>query len=255
LRILECVGLSLAFGGVRAVARVDLRVERGELFGLIGPNGAGKTTLLRLLAGALKPDSGAVLYRAEDVTRMPLYRRAQLGCVVTHQIARPFRRMTIAENVMVAAGARTTLRPWRALLAVDSRRARARAYALLERLGIADTGGKLASSVPLGILKRMQVARALALEPQLLMLDEPLAGLNHIEAARFAEQLAELNRGGLTVVLVEHNLREITRIARRLGVLHEGALLADGAPDEVMARADVRAAYLGSGSIESDAYA
>jgi branched-chain amino acid transport system ATP-binding protein len=255
LTVLECVGLSLAFGGVHAVAGVDLRVEHGELFGLIGPNGAGKTTLLRLLAGALKPDSGTVLYREEDVTRMPLYRRAQLGCVVTHQIARPFRHMTIAENVMVAAGARTTLHPWRALLAVDSRRARDRAGELLERVGIAANAGKSASTVPLGILKRMQVARALALEPQLLMLDEPLAGLNHNEAARFAEQLVELNRGGLTLVLVEHNLREITRIAHRLAVLHEGALLADGAPDEVMARADVREAYLGNSSTESDTHA
>ncbi|MBV8910932.1 MAG: ATP-binding cassette domain-containing protein [Gammaproteobacteria bacterium] len=248
MTILECVGLSLAFGGVHAVADVDLRVEVGELFGLIGPNGAGKTTLLRLLAGALRPDGGEVLYREKDVTRMPLYRRAQLGCVVTHQVARPFRRMTIAENVTLAAGARSTLHPWRALLAVDSRRARGRAFELLERVGIADSAGKSASTVPLGILKRMQVARALALEPQLLMLDEPLAGLNHHEAARFAEELAELNRGGLTLVVVEHNLREISRIARRLAVLHEGALLADGAPDEVMARRDVRDAYLGTPS-------
>jgi branched-chain amino acid transport system ATP-binding protein len=253
--ILECTGLSLAFGGVQAVAGVDLRVELGELFGLIGPNGAGKTTLLRLLAGALKPDSGRVLYREEDVTRMSLFRRTQLGCVVTHQIARPFRRMTIAENVTVAAGARTTLHPWRALLAVDSRRARARACELLERVGIADNAAKFAGTVPLGILKRMQVARALALEPELLMLDEPLAGLNHHEAARFAEQLAQLNRDGLTLVLVEHNLREITRIARRLAVLHEGSLLADGAPDEVMTRADVREAYLGTGASGSDTHA
>jgi branched-chain amino acid transport system ATP-binding protein len=113
---------------------------------LIGPNGAGKTTLLRLLAGVLRPDAGRVWYEARDVTRAPVHRRAQLGCVLTHQIVRPFRSMTLAENVMVAAGARLTVYPWRALLAVDSRFARERAHTLLESFGIADAADKLAAT-------------------------------------------------------------------------------------------------------------
>jgi branched-chain amino acid transport system ATP-binding protein len=245
--MLACIDLSLAFGGVRAVAGVSLGVGRGELIGLIGPNGAGKTTLLRLLAGTLRPDSGTVWYDARDVTRLPLHRRARLGRVLTHQVVRPFRKMTLAENVMVAAGSRTTRYPWRALLSVDRRRARARALELLERLGIADAADKLATEVPLGYLKRLQVARALALEPQLLMLDEPLAGLNFTEAARLADEIAALNADGITIVLVEHNLGEVTRIARRLAVLENGTLLADGPPRDVMARSDVREAYLGTG--------
>jgi len=245
--VLACAGLTRAFGGVQAVSRVGLTIERGELVGLIGPNGAGKTTLLRLLAGMLAPDAGTVTYDGLDVTRMPLHRRAQLGRVLTHQIVRPFRRMTLAENVMIAAGAHTTRGPWRALVSVDNAAARDRARALLACFGIADAADKPVTAVPLGYLKRMQLARALALDPQVLMLDEPLAGLNAVEATRLADQISALRAGGLTVVLVEHNLGEITRISSRLAVLHNGSLLASGPPNEVMARADVRDAYLGAG--------
>jgi branched-chain amino acid transport system ATP-binding protein len=244
--LLDGRDLSIAFGGVHAVEHVSIRVEEGELAGLIGPNGAGKTTLLRLLTGVLAPDTGQVAFGGRDITRLPLHRRAQLGFALTHQIVRPFRDMTLAENVMVAAAAELTSRPWKALAAVDARPQRERALALLGRLGIADAADKLARNVPLGYLKRMEVARALALGPRLLMLDEPLAGLNHTEAARFADLIVELNAGGITIVLVEHNLGEVTRIARRLLVLHNGALLAEGSPRAVMARADVRDAYLGA---------
>ena len=249
--MLEGRDLGIAFGGVRAVAGVNLRVERGELAGLIGPNGAGKTTLLKLLTGVLQPDTGSVHFEGRDATHMPIHRRAQLGFVLTHQIVRPFREMTLLENVMVAAATQLTLRPWRALMSVDAGPARRRALALLERLGIADAADKLARSVPLGYLKRMQVARALALEPRLLMLDEPLAGLNYTEAERFADLIVRLNAEGITIVLVEHNLGEVTRIASRLLVLHNGAVLAEGAPREVMARREVRDAYLGAGAVHA----
>ena len=244
--MLEADGLAIAFGGVHAVAGVSMRVQRGELVGLIGPNGAGKTTLLRLLTGIHVPDAGSVRFEERDITRMPIHRRAQLGFVLTHQIVRPFREMSLLENVMVAAAKEVTRRPWLALASVDARAARARARTLLERLGIADAADTPARNLPLGYLKRMEVARALALEPRLLMLDEPLAGLNYTEAARFADLVVELNAGGVTIVLVEHNLGEVTRIARRLLVLRNGALLADGVPREVMARKDVRDAYLGA---------
>lgn len=246
MTLLEGRNLSIAFGGVHAVEDVSLAVAKGELVGLIGPNGAGKTTLLRLLTGIFPPDTGHVFFEGRDVTRMPIHRRAQLGFALTHQIVRPFRDMTLAENVMMAAAGEVTLRPWKALVAVNARRAREKALTLLERLGIGDAAHKLARNVPLGYLKRMQAARALALDPQLLMLDEPLAGLNQSEANRFADLIVELNADGITIVLVEHNLGEVTRIARRLLVLHNGALLAEDEPRAVMARADVRDAYLGA---------
>ena len=249
--MLEGRGLSIAFGGVHAVEDVSIAVERGELVGLIGPNGAGKTTLLRLLTGILAPQAGTVRFEGRDITRMPIHRRAQLGFALTHQVVRPFRDMTLAENVMMAAATHTTLRPWTALAAVDASDARRCALALLERLGIADAADKPARSVPLGYLKRMQVARALALGPRLLMLDEPLAGLNQVEAKRLADLIVELSADGITVVLVEHNLGEVTRIARRLLVLHNGAVLAEGEPRGVMARRDVRLAYLGAESVHA----
>jgi branched-chain amino acid transport system ATP-binding protein len=203
----------------------------------------------------LAPDAGSVRFEGKNITHMPIHRRAQLGFVLTHQIVRPFRDMSLLENVMVAAATNLTRRPWRALVSVDAQAARVRAAALLERLGIADAADKPAHSVPLGYLKRMQVARALALEPKLLMLDEPLAGLNFTEAAQFADLIVALNAGGLTIVLVEHNLGEVTRIARRLMVLHNGALLANGVPTEVMSRKDVRDAYLGNEPGAGAAYA
>jgi len=242
---LEARGLSIAFGGVHAVDNVSLSVARGELLGLIGPNGAGKTTLLRLLTGVMTPDRGCVLLDGRDITRMPIHRRAQAGFALTHQIVRPFREMTLVENVMVAAAPELTKRPWTALASVDARAARERALQLLGRLGIADAADKAAHSVPLGYLKRMQVARALAINPRILLLDEPLAGLNYTEATRLADEIAALNAEGLSIVLVEHNLGEITRIAQRLLVLHNGHPLAEGEPAAVMARADVRNAYLG----------
>jgi branched-chain amino acid transport system ATP-binding protein len=241
--LLEGRALSIAFGGVHAVQDVSLEIQPRELVGLIGPNGAGKTTLLRLLTGVLRPDSGRVLFDGSDITRLPIHRRARLGFALTHQIVRPFRDMTLLENVMIAA---RSLTPWTAFTKVNTEKECERAASLLSRLGIEDAADKPARSVPLGYLKRMQVARALALEPRLLLLDEPLAGLNYAEAGRLADLIVELNASGITIVLVEHNLGEVTRIARRLLVMHNGAILAQGDPRVVMARADVRDAYLGA---------
>jgi len=243
--VLEAAALRIRFGGMTAVDGVSLAVQAGEFVGLVGPNGAGKTTLLRLLSGVLRPDAGAVHFAGHDVTRLPIQRRAHLGFVLTHQIVRPFRDMTVLDNVTLAAGHHLTRRPWTALGRVDAGAARERAFEGLRSVGIEDAAGKLARSVPLGYLKRLQVAMALALDPRLLLLDEPLAGLNYHEASRFGDLLLRLNADGLTLLLVEHNLGEVLRVARRLLVLDNGRLLADGDPREVMARADVRAAYLG----------
>jgi branched-chain amino acid transport system ATP-binding protein len=237
--------VSMDFGGVRALDGVTATITKGELLGLIGPNGAGKTTLLRALTGALRPTSGHIWFKNSDITGLPTYARAQRGLVLTHQIVRPFREMTLIENVILAAEPALIASPIQSLLHVSQRDARARAIALLKRLGIDDAADRKAAFLPLGYLKRMQVARALASDPELLLLDEPLAGLNYSEAARMADIITELNREGRTILLVEHNLGEVTRIAQRILVLDNGAVLATGEPNEVMRRRDVRAAYLG----------
>lgn len=243
--MIEVNDLAISFGGVAAVRGVSLQVPEGQFVGLIGPNGAGKTTLLRLMTGVLKPDRGTVRLQGRDITQLSVDRRARLGFVMTHQIVRPFREMTLLENATLAAGHRLTRHPWRALWHTDDSAPRVRALQELERVGIADAAHKLASQVPLGYLKRLQVAMALVLEPKFIMLDEPLAGLNYHEAGRFSDLLRQLHAKGLTLLLVEHNLAEVLRIAERLVVVDAGALLADGTPAEVMARAEVRRAYLG----------
>ena len=250
MSLLEARDLSVTFGGVRAVRGVDIAVEQGELVGLIGPNGAGKTTLVRLLTGIVRLGAGEVRFDGHEVTRAPVHVRARRGLAMTHQLVRPFPDMTLVENVALAAAHALTSRPLAALLRTGRGAARRRASELLERLGIAELAERRAATLPLGVQKRLEMGRSLAIEPRLLLLDEPLAGLNQTEAGRLADLIVTLNREGLTVVLVEHNLAEVLRIATRLVVMVDGAVLASGDGGEVMRRADVRAAYLGESRSE-----
>lgn len=237
--------LHISFGGVAAANGISLTVEQGEFLALIGPNGAGKTTALRMVAGILRPDRGRVFFGERDVTSLPAHARVRLGLGFTHQIVRPFYSFTTVENVMLAAGHRQTESPWRALTSRSRAAARAKAQAILERIGLAAQAGQSPRALPLGQRKRLEVARALALDPKLLLLDEPLAGLSSGEATTMADLVRALPGQGITVVLVEHNLGEVLRVADRLVVLDAGKVLAEGVPKDVMARTDVRQAYTG----------
>jgi branched-chain amino acid transport system ATP-binding protein len=238
--------LHKSFGGVAAAAGVSFAVNAGEFLAVIGPNGAGKTTALRLMAGLLQPDSGRIFFDDRDVTSLPAHARVRLGLGFTHQIVRPFYSFSTIENVMIAAGHRQTENPWRALTRCSRRAARERAAAILERIGLAGQTDQSPRALPLGQRKRLEVARAIALDPRLLLLDEPLAGLSSAEATTMANLIRTLPASGITVVLVEHNLGEVLRVADRIVVLDAGRVLAEGAPAEVMARADVRQAYTGT---------
>ena len=238
--------LAVRFGGVMAVDGVSFQMEEGSLLGLIGPNGAGKTTLLRLLTGVVAPDAGAVRLMGEDITGLPVHARTRRGLALSQQIVKPLRALTVAENVMLTAGTAKTAGPFKALFNHDRGPERDRAMALLDLVGIADRADRRPAELPLGMLKRLEMARALALKPKLLLLDEPLAGLNSSEAERLADTIKALNAGGQSFILIEHNIGEVLRIAERLIVLDNGRLIADGEPLSVMEKPAVRAAYLGS---------
>lgn len=239
--------VAVSFGGVRAVDGVTISIAANEFVGLIGPNGAGKTTLVGIVSGKIRPDRGRIMLEGKDVTGRPTAARVRQGLALTHQMVRPFREMTVLDNVALAAGYRRTSSPLRALLHLDKRPESERARAIIRRVGLGGTEGKLAGALPLGQMKRLEVARALALEPQVILLDEPLAGLNQVEAAAQVDTIAALHAEGITILLIEHNLEEVMRNCRRLIVMNEGRVIADGAPDVAMADASVLEAYVGKG--------
>lgn len=244
--ILDIRNVTVRFGGVVALDNVSFQVNKGEFLCLIGPNGAGKTTMMRAVTGVVKPQSAQVLLAGRDISSLPIHKRARLGLALTHQIVRPFRSMTVLDNVALTAGHRLIGRIFRSMVSLDRSTERRQARKYLRLVGIEDVSQKSVVGQPLGVTKRLEVARALALEPKVLLLDEPLAGLNSVEAARLADTVADINREGLTtVVMIEHNLGEVMRVSQRLVVLDNGRKIADGSPADVMRNRTVRAAYVG----------
>jgi branched-chain amino acid transport system ATP-binding protein len=243
--ILDAKNITVRFGGVLALDDVSFSVNQGEFLCLIGPNGAGKTTMMRVITGVVKAQKARVMLAGSDITNLPTHKRAKLGLALTHQIVKPFHSMSVLDNVALTAGHQLIARVFRSMISLDRSAARNQAQKYLELVGIEGVAPKSAVGQPLGIAKRLEVARALALNPKILLLDEPLAGLNSIEAARLADTVAEINRQGLTVVMIEHNLGEVLRVSQRLVVLDNGRKIADGKPADVMHNPTVRAAYVG----------
>jgi branched-chain amino acid transport system ATP-binding protein len=231
---LETRGLDKRFGGVHAVRGVDITAASGEILGLFGPNGAGKTTLFNLIAGTLKPDSGSIRLHGMDVTTLPAWRRARLGIGRTFQVTRPFRDLTTLENVLVGVPRGNAER------SLDSGAARL----LLAKVGLGERADEPAGSLTLGMLKRLEVARVLAIEPTLLLLDEPLAGLTGREAADILDLVVSL-KAQTAIVMVEHNVRQSLPVCDRAVVLDAGKLIASGTPDEIRTDPNVVRAYLG----------
>lgn len=252
MSLLECARLARHFGGVKAVDGVDLSVEDGDFYGLIGPNGSGKTTLVDLVSRFQRADAGTVTFAGREVTRWPPHRLARHGVARTFQRVRLFRGLSVRENVLAGMQPRPgpgTIAGFLATPAARSERAArvAEAGELLARVGLPGAGDRTAGELAYGQQRRLELARALALHPRLLILDEPAAGMNHSEMADLGALFAELHAGGLTIVLVEHHLRLILDVCTKVAVLNYGRKIADGTPTEVLRDEAVAEAYLGPG--------
>ena len=245
MTLLSIQNVTMRFGGVTAVEAVSLEIGEDRLLGFIGPNGAGKTTLMRIITGVLRPQTGRVVFRGEDVTRWPIHRRIRAGMGLAQQIVRPLKSLNLTDNVALAVGTHRMASPLAALLHTGRSAERAKARELLDLVGIGEAAQAMPGELPLGFLKRLEVARALALEPKLLLLDEPLAGLNQAEARAMADLIAALAGRGRSVLLIEHNIREVARICPEIYVQDNGRRLLQGPTAEVMASPELRRAYLG----------
>jgi branched-chain amino acid transport system ATP-binding protein len=244
---MEAVGLTRRFDGVEAVRGVDLAVHRGEMTALIGPNGAGKTTCFDLLTGQLRPDAGRVRLRGRDVTGRPPHDLARLGVGRTFQVTAAFASMTVRENVQVACLAKHGRLT--GLVAPAAARFIAEADALLEQVGMGDQAARACGILAYGDLKRVELAVALAHDPDLLLMDEPTAGLAPAERHALMTLVVSLVEGrGLTVLFTEHDMDVVFGHAARVLVMHRGEIIADGPPDAVRADPRVQEVYLGGGA-------
>jgi len=237
--------LSKHFSGLKAVNQVDVEVREGEILGLIGPNGAGKTTLFNLISGFLKPTSGRIRFRGREIQGLRPHIIASLGVGRTFQIVKPFSDLSVLDNVLAAYG-----HPFYPTMRAFSERYRSpesvkAAMALLEKTGLADYADARAGDLPIGIKRQVEIARALALKPALLLLDEPAAGLVHEEIEQLAALIRRLHAEGITIILVEHNMPFAMSLCQRIVVLAHGQVIAQGTPEEVRRNPAVVEAYLG----------
>ena len=246
--LLHVKNLKKAFGGVQAIQGVSFELARGEILGLIGPNGSGKTTLVNLITGFVKPDSGEIFFKDRRITGLQPHRIADLGVTRTFQVMRPYHSLPAFKNLIVPLNSPRIQRTEGGRLGGKE----SVAIDILEEIGFerdAYVPYKIASSLPLGYLKRLELARCLALKPEVVICDEMFSGLSMAEISTMVPVIEKLQIEGMTILMIEHRLRELFRLVNRVIVLNFGEKLAEGTPEEVMANKEVREAYLGTEAV------
>jgi branched-chain amino acid transport system ATP-binding protein len=245
MSLLAVTALSKEFDGLRALDAVSFTAEAGEILGIIGPNGAGKTTLFNLISGIYPPSSGGINFQGESILNLKPHQISRRGIGRTFQIVRPFQNLDVETNVLVAYGHRFYSSLWKSAGPFRQPEILEEVQALIERAGLRLYAKKLAKNLPLGFKKRLEIARALALKPRLLLLDEPSAGLRFEESAQLMDLIHQVGDQGIGVLLIEHNMQVVMDLCKRILVLDHGCRIAEGSPEEIRSNPQVIQAYLG----------
>ena len=248
--ILETRDIGIQFGGLKAVENVNFKAEEGEITALIGPNGAGKTTLFNLIAGFYQPTSGKVYFKGQDITSLKPYQRTRIGLARTFQNINLFKDMSVMDNALVGQHCRMTYDPITAMLSLPAKRkqekqSREDIMKILDFMGLANVANEKAGSLSYGMQKNLEIARAMATRPELLLLDEPASGLNTQELDQLSQRVLRMRDMGITVVLIEHKMDVVMNISHKIMVLNFGECIAFGTPEEISADQQVIEAYLG----------
>ena len=238
--LLHVDGITKRFGGFTAVDNVSITIKSGERFGLIGPNGSGKTTLINCISGALGTEIGRIVFNGEDVSRLPAYKRTRRGIARSFQIPRPFKSMTVLENLLVAIDFAAVGH------GLNVRQQEAEVGTILEKMGLGPKADTLSSQLSQVELRKMELARAMAARPKLLISDEAMAGLSGSEIDEVLALLVALNKEGITIIMIEHIMHAVMRFSERVVCLEAGRIIAEGTPADVMGNARVQEAYLGA---------